>query len=92
MHAQGGYAKEQSVSVFPTDPPRWTGPKFTGNIVENKRNIAIQKKQARPGTNEPMTKAVKRRVQKEEQAQKKQTKQLQSQLNSERKKGPFGLW
>ncbi len=92
---QGGYKKEQSVSIFGGTPLPWvTNPnqkKSPGVEMDNKRRLSVQSKVKRAATNAPMSAAVKRRVEKEAAEERKKQERLQRQLSSE-KKGPFGLW
>lgn len=85
--------KEQSVSIFGGSPLPWVvnNQKSPGVETDNKRRIAVQKKNNRPGTNLPMTPAVKRRAEKEAAEDRKKQERLQAQLKGE-KKGLFGLW
>ena len=85
--------KEQSVSIFGGTPLPWVinNKKSPGVEMDNKRRIGVQKKNSRPGTNLPMTPAVKRRVEKEAAEEAKKKERLQAQLNGE-KKGLFGMW
>ncbi|CAN0212402.1 unnamed protein product [Laminaria digitata] len=94
-YANGGYVKEQSVSIFGGTPLPWVtntnNKKSPGVEMDNKRRIGVQKKNNRPGTNLPMTPAVKRRVEKEAAEERKKQEKLQAQLKGE-KKGLFGMW
>lgn len=83
--------KEQSVSVFGGTPLPWVVNKSPGVEANNKRRINEQKKVNRPGTNVPMTPAVKRRVEKEAADERKKQERLKAQLTGE-KKGLFGMW
>ena len=85
--------KEQSVSICGGTPLPWVinNNKSPGVEMDNKRRIGVQKKNSRPGTNLPMTPAVKRRVEKEAAEEAKKKERLQAQLNGE-KKGLFGMW
>lgn len=90
---QGGYKKEQSVSIFGGTPLPWiTGAaKSPGVEMDNKRRLNEQKKVKRAATNAPMSAAVKRRVEKEAAEERRKQERLQKQLNGE-KKGLFGMW
>lgn len=92
IQMKGGYVKEQSVSIFGGAPLPWTISKPAGVEWDNKRKIELQKGLKRPGTNRPMTEAVRRRVEKEAAEERKKQAKLAAQLKSEGKKGLFGLW
>lgn len=90
---QGGYVKEQSVSIFGGAPLPWAtnSKKSPGVETDNKRRLTEQKKVNRPSSKLPMTAAMKRRVEKEATEERKKEEKLKAQLKSE-KKGLFGLW
>lgn len=93
MSYQGGFRKEQSISIFGGTPLPWiTGAaKSPGVETDNKRRLSVQSKVKRAATNAPMSAAVKRRVEKEAAEERKKQARLQKQLNGE-KKGLFGMW
>lgn len=91
---QGGFRKEQSISIFGGTPLPWATnaqQKSPGVEMDNKRRLSVQSKVKRAATNAPMSAAVKRRVEKEAAAERKKQERLTKQLNGE-KKGPFGFW
>lgn len=90
---QGGFRKEQSISIFGGTPLPWvsTPSKSPGVEMDNKRRLTVQSKVKRAATNAPMSAAVKRRVEKEAAEERKKQERLQKQLNGE-KKGLFGMW
>lgn len=90
---QGGYRKEQSVSIFGGASLPWaTTPKNSPGVeMDNKRRLSVQSKVKRAATNAPMSAATKRRVEKEALEERKKQEKLAKQLNGE-KKGMFGLW
>lgn len=84
--------KEQSVSIFGGAPLPWTIQKSPGVETNNKRRMGEQQKVTRPGTNRPMTAAMKKRVEQEAAEERKKQAKLKAQLNGEKKKGLFGMW
>lgn len=84
--------KEQSVSIFGGAPLPWNIQKSPGVETNNNRRMGEQKKVNRPGTNRPMTAAMKKRVEKEAADERQRQEKLKAQLNGEKKKGLFGMW
>lgn len=81
------------MSIFGGTPLPWnTGSKPAGVEWDNKRKLELQKGLKRPGTNKPMTAAVKRQMEKEASEERKKQAKLTAQLKNEGKKGLFGLW
>lgn len=90
---QGGFRKEQSVSIFGGASLPWASkPQNSPGVeMDNKRRLGVQSKVKRAATNAPMSAAVKRRVEKEAAEERKKQEKLKKQLNGE-KKGLFGMW
>lgn len=74
---QGGFKKDQSVSIFGGTSLPWTAPAGKPKAaVDNKPRVNVQKGMTRPGVNSSAS------------SQSKRTGESKSQG----KKGPFGLW
>lgn len=80
------------MSIFGGTPLPWVINKSTPGVeTNNDRTIGKQKKITRPGTAQPMSPAIKARIEKEAAEERKRQDMLKAQLKSE-KKGLFGLW
>lgn len=81
------------MSIFGGTPLPWTTNKPVGVEWDNRRKLELQKTLKRPGTDKPMSAAVKRQVEREAAEERRKKAKLAADLKNEgKKKGFLGLW